>query len=266
MKTDIYLIIGLTKESRHWSPAFIDSLKSEFEPHSIQMVDLSGSGKVRHLKSPILMKKIAAAARSQVVFHEGHRRILISISLGGMSAWSWVDQFPNDFTHLVMINSSLAGLSPLWKRVQPVGMWNFIKVALASRGKKKEKLILDLCSNNRQHADEIYPAWVKIGEEANMSLANTIRQVIAGGTFSAKSTPKIPLLVMAAKHDRLAHYSCSEDIVKHASTTAPVKFVLTEDPLIGHAFHVDAPQVLAEEIRSWVGSDIQSPAPFYFFR
>lgn len=248
MKTDLYLVIGLTKESRHWSQEFIDALKKELNPHSIQLVDLPGSGKFLHQPSPIKMEKIVEKARSQLQFYPGHRRVVIAMSLGGMSAWSWAVHHPEDFTHMVMINSSMGSLSPFWKRVQPKAIFQFFKIASSKKGKKKEKHIIELCSNNEQKGSAIYDSWVQIGEEANMSLMNSVRQIIAGMRFKPKLVPQIPLLVVASKHDRLAHFSCSESIAEHAKA----KLVLTDDPKVGHAFHVDAPVLLADTIRDWL--------------
>lgn len=247
MKLDIYLIIGLTKESRHWSDEFVEAVKNTLNPNSIQLVDLPGSGKFLNKKSPIQIEKIVEEARAQLTFNPDHKRLVIAISLGGMTAWSWVTQYPNDFTHMVMVNSSLGNLSPFWKRVQPPAILEFVKIAIAKKGKAKEKLILDLTSNHKINGEKIYDKWVKIGEVATMSFPNTLRQLIAGMTFRPGKAPKIPLLIIAAKGDRLAHYSCSEAIAKHASA----KFVLTEDASVGHAFHVDAPQFLVDTIKEW---------------
>ncbi len=250
MKTDIYLLIGLTKESRHWSEEFVEALKKSLNPHSIQLVDLPGSGKFLHMPSPTKMEKIVSEARSQLKFFPGHRRVVVAMSLGGMSAWSWAVSYPEDFTHLVMINSSMGGLSPFWKRVQPKAMIQFFKIASSKRGATKEKKILKLCSNQEEKSQKILPSWVRIGEEANMSLLNSIRQIIAGIRFRPKKVPHIPLLIVASKHDRLAHFSCSEAIAEHAKA----ELVLNDDPSIGHAFHVDGPDLLAETIRSWLAN------------
>lgn len=254
MKLDLYLVIGLTKESRHWSEEFIEELKTKLKPNSIQLVDLPGSGKLHHEKSPLSMEEIVDRARSQFTFHPGHQRIVIAISLGGMSAWSWVTRHPDDFTHMVMINSSLGNLSPFWKRVQPKAIFQFFRIAPTKRPTKKEKLILDLCSNDPAKAEKVYPKWVKIGEEANMTLLNTVRQIIAASRFNPKLKPKIPLLVVASKHDRLAHFSCSEAIAEHAKA----KLVLTDRPEVGHAFHVDGPELLADSIQSWLAGFTES--------
>jgi len=248
MKLDLYLIIGLTKESRHWSKDFLQALEVKLKPNSVQLIDLPGSGKFLHKPSPHKMEMIVNEARSQLTFNPKNKRVVIAISLGGMSAWSWVTQYPDDFTHLVMINSSLAKLSPMWKRVQPKAIFKFFGIAAASKGHKKEKKILDLCANNKTNAEKILNDWAKIGEEAGMSLQNTLRQIIAGMLFSPKVKPKLPLLVIAAKNDQLAHFSCSEAIANHSAA----ELVIVNDPSIGHAFHVDAPELLADTIGDWL--------------
>lgn len=246
-KLDIYLIIGLTKESRHWSSDFIEDLRKKLNPNSIQLVDLPGSGKFLDQKSPTEIENIVQEARAQLSFNPGHQRLVIAISLGGMTAWSWTTQFPHDFTHMVMVNSSLGNLSPFWKRVQPMAMIEFVKIALAKKGKEKEKLILDLTANHQMNAAKIYDSWVKIGEVATMSFPNTLRQLLAGLKFKPGKAPQIPLLIVAAKGDRLAHYSCSEAIAQHASA----QLVITDDQNVGHAFHVDAPEFLVDTILGW---------------
>jgi pimeloyl-ACP methyl ester carboxylesterase len=250
MKTDVYLLIGLTKESRHWSEEFIHALKEKLNPNSIQFVDLPGSGRFLNSSSPLKMEDIVTESRTQLKFYPGHRRVVISMSLGGMSAWSWSVLYPDDFTHMVMINSSLGGLSPFWKRVQPAAMIQFFKIAGTKRGSKKEQRILGLCSNHEEKSRKIHPSWTLIGEEANMSLLNSIRQIIAGIRFRPKAAPQIPLLVVASKHDRLAHFSCSQAIAQYAKA----ELILTDEPSIGHAFHVDGPDLLAETIGKWLSN------------
>jgi hypothetical protein len=97
-----------------------------------------------------------------------------------------------------MINSSLGNLSPFWKRVQPKAILQFVKIALASNGKGKEKLILELTSHNQKNADKIFPKWEEIGKVANMSFANTVRQVLAGFKFKPGVAPKIPYFLASS--------------------------------------------------------------------
>jgi pimeloyl-ACP methyl ester carboxylesterase len=244
---DVYLIIGLTKESRHWSKDFIDEIKKVINPKEIVFVDLPGSGKYLKDKSPTNISDIVDFSRAKQTFNPNRSRMVIAISLGGMVAWNWVTRYPDDFQSFVMINSSMSGVSSVFKRVQPSAAIDFFKIAATKNGAEKEQLVLDLCSNNPENAKKILPSWTKLGVESSMHFSNILRQLIAGMNFKAKLVPKIPMLIIAAKHDRLAHYSCSQDIAKLVNA----KFILCTDLLVGHAFHVDAPEYLVSEIKTW---------------
>jgi pimeloyl-ACP methyl ester carboxylesterase len=244
---DIYLVIGLTKEARHWSDDFLQEIKRELNPVEIHLVDLPGSGKLLHKASPLSISKIVDTARSTQTFHLERKRLVVAISLGGMVAWDWVSRYPQDFHGMVMINSSLAGVSPLFKRLQPRGLMDFLRIATTPQGEKKEKLILGLCSNHPERSRKILPRWVELGFEAPMSFRNILHQFLSAAKFRPTKKPQIPLLVIAAKHDRLAHFSCSQDTAK----LAQAKLVICEDPSVGHAFHVDAPEFLVKTIKAW---------------
>ncbi len=245
---DVYLVIGLTKEARHWSQDFLNEIHRELSPKEIHLVDLPGSGKLLHKPSPASMEKIVDRARAEQVFHPDRKRVVIAISLGGMVAWNWVTRYPQDFHGMVMINSSLAGVSPIFKRLQPKGLVDFLRIAITPQGEKKERLILELCSNHSLRAEQILPRWTELGQEAPMSLRNILHQIFSAAKFRPKNIPSIPLLVIAAKHDRLAHYSCSGDTAK----LAQAKLVINDDPQVGHAFHVDAPEFLVKAIKEWL--------------
>jgi pimeloyl-ACP methyl ester carboxylesterase len=244
---DIYLIIGLTKESRHWSEDFLAELKKSLGPIEIHLVDLPGAGKHLEIKSPRSISGIVDKARSHQIFNPKRKRLVIAISLGGMVAWDWVTRYPDDFHGFVMINSSLAGVSPVFKRLMPKALYGFIQIALAPKGEKKEKAILKLCSNRPDLSEKILPRWSEIGREANMRLSNVINQLLAAMKFKPGQLPVLPMLVVAAQKDRLAYYKCSQDIAHLTSA----KFVLCTDPTVGHAFHVDGPEFLAHEIKTW---------------
>lgn len=244
---DIYLVIGLTKESRHWSAEFVHELQSQLSPKHIHLVDLPGAGQYLNQSSPVSISTIVDRARERQTFHADRKRLVVAISLGGMVAWDWTTRYPEDFHGFVMINSSLAGLSSMFKRLQPMAFIEFLKIAATPAGEKKERRILDLCSNNADKSQKILPRWVELSE-ATMHFPNVLKQFIAAGTFRATSKPTLPILVIAAKNDRLAHHSCSKDIANFTNAT----FILNEDPSIGHAFHVDGPDVLSHEIKRWI--------------
>jgi pimeloyl-ACP methyl ester carboxylesterase len=80
-----------------------------------------------------------------------------------------------------------------------------------------------------------------------MAKLNMVRQTIAGARFNPDYKPEIPTLIIAARHDRLAHYSCSENLQKVWNGD----FHMIEEVHIGHGVHIDAPIELAQIIYEW---------------
>lgn len=74
-----------------------------------------------------------------------------------------------------------------------------------------------------------------------------IRQMIAAARFRLDHKPNMPVLIIAAKHDRLAHYSCSKNLQK----VWRKDLYLLPEKYIGHGVHIDAPCELAKLIYDW---------------
>lgn len=252
-KTQLFLVIGLTKEGRHWDDSFVQYLKNKFNTEEAFLVDLPGSGEFDEESSPISIEDIIKQTRRRYKenFDPDARRILVSISLGGMAGASWVEQYPDDFHDFVIINSSFSNLSPIYKRVQPQSMKKFFSIFLTKCKKDKDRKIVKMCSNNTDRHEETLEKWDELSNISFMKPTNIIRQVLAGATFKLPSAkPKANVYVVAAKHDSLAHYSCSEDLAKHWD--APL--YLFEEKHIGHALHIDAPEELAENIHNFLNA------------
>lgn len=247
----IFLLIGLTKESAHWDDTFVEKLKELYDTQEVIAMDLPGAGKYLDLASPLTMEGIVSMTRDhyQDYFKNSDQfeNILVAISLGGMVATEWLKNFPNDFSKFVIVNSSFKGLSPVYKRVQPKAMLEFFKIFGTADDKKREDRIIKLCGNNVQNHPPILEKWVKIAKERPMSKLNMIRQTIAGARFNPEYRPEIPTLIIAARHDKLAHHSCSENLQKYWNGD----FHMIEEVHIGHGVHIDAPNELAQIIYEW---------------
>lgn len=247
----IFLLIGLTKESAHWDDTFVAKLKELYKTDSVIAMDLPGAGKFLDLASPLSISGIVSLTRGHYLtkFDDSDQfeNILVAISLGGMVATEWLKNYPEDFSKFVIVNSSFKGLSPIYKRVQPKAMLEFFKIFGTKDDSKREDKIIKLCGNNKENHETIHKKWVKIAKERPISKLNMIRQTIAGARFSPDYRPEIPTLIIAAKHDRLAHYSCSENLQKAWNGDLH----MIEEVHIGHGVHIDAPNELAQIIYEW---------------
>jgi pimeloyl-ACP methyl ester carboxylesterase len=248
-KTRIFLIIGLTKESAHWDDVFIEKLKEFYDVEDITAIDLPGTGAFIDQKSPATISEIVSVSRKnyESLFIKDENRLLVAISLGGMVATEWTRQFPQDFNQFVIMNSSFKGLNPLFKRLQPWGMTQFLKVFLAPTHTSKEKFILELVSNQKEVQKNTLSKWVEISKERPISKENMVRQTVAAARYTFNHKPEIPTFIIASTHDRLAHFSCSQALHKEWGGD----FHLIEDPKAGHGLHVDIPEMLARLITDW---------------
>jgi len=250
-KTRVFLMIGLTKESEHWDDLFIETLKKKYDGCEVIAMDLPGAGRFLDMKSPLTMGGIVRQTRKsyQEFFQDNdeYNNIMVSISLGGMVSIEWLRIFPKDFQQFVIVNSSLKGICSLTERVQPSAIGKFFKIFLANKAEVKEDLILKLCGNSQEAYTRNYDKWVKLSHDRPMSKENMVRQVVAGAIFNPDFTPQIPFYIIAARHDRLASYTCSQKL--HQKWGG--KFHLIEDEKVGHGVHIDAPVQLANLIHEW---------------
>jgi len=254
--TRIFLIIGLTKESTHWDDTFLKTIKEKFKTNDIIAIDLPGSGKYLDQKSPMNLKRIVRNTRLNYkkCFKDDTNNILISISLGGMVGTAWLEQFPDDFDKFVIINSSLKNYSSIYKRTLPWAMKRLFGVFFASTPENKEHKVLELCSNNSEVYDHVKTKWVKIAKERPMGRINMVKQILAGATYNSNYKPNLPLLIIAARHDKIVHYSCSENLHKNWGGNLQ----MIEGDHIGHAAHIDAPVELATIIYDWAKKQANS--------
>jgi pimeloyl-ACP methyl ester carboxylesterase len=248
----IFLLIGLTRESKHWDDTFVNSLKEKFKTDDIVGLDIPGAGTRLSEKTPVTMKAIVKSMR-KFYAHElatDQEKILITASLGGMIGATWLDLFRADFDRFVIINSSFGNFSPVHKRVQPSSIKDFFKVFFAKGNDDKENKTLSLCANSNDAIKRTLPKWIEIAKTRPLAKENILRQLAAGATCRVQFEPQIPVLIVASKFDRLAHYSCSQEI----HSRWPMSTLhLCDDPKIGHAYHIDAPAKLADTIVEWVG-------------
>jgi pimeloyl-ACP methyl ester carboxylesterase len=250
-KVHLIFMIGLTKEGSHWDDTFVKEMSEKLNADKVTLTDLPGSGKRLHEKSPLSIEGIVDSSHQYYKdeFDNDHTKILITVSLGGMVGSCWVTKYPEDFDKFIIINSSINNYSRIFfERLSPRAVMDFLKVGFSFNKAKQERIIIDLCSNNKDHHDHTYDKWMKISRERPMSLFNMARQTFAGSQFSLDKVPTIPTLVIASKHDKLAHYVCSEKIAHHWNCESH----FFDKPHIGHAAHIDAPKELSEVIHRWL--------------
>lgn len=256
------LLRGLIRERKHWGH-FPDDLQAQFPQDEVITIDLPGNGTRYRQKSPTKISKYAEFLHSttEEIFQREKRPqiTVVAVSLGAMVALEWAHRYPNDFDKLIMINTSLRGLNPIYRRLRPANYPKFLKAGLSRDAGKKERQILEIVSNKRQKIEEALPLWSEIGRQRPVSVMNSLRQLLAAARFKApKSAPPMPVLTLASRGDKLAHYLCSEKIAK----TWNLPLILHENA--GHDLCLDDPEWVIRQFKMWKQEESKSfSEPFF---
>ena len=248
------LLRGLTRESRHWgdfAPQFARYTAGE----KVIVLDLPGNGEFFSRSSP-------TSVRSMVAFVRGRLQVqglqppyrLLAMSLGGMVAVDWAQQYPQDIAGLVLINTSMRPFNSTTQRLRPA---NWLQLALmaarwgnAGHADRAERAIHRLTCNQSLSRDKDLAAWLRIRRDAPVSAANAARQLWAVARFScATSPPDCPTLVLSSAMDHLVNPVCS------ARLASAWQAEHLQHPWAGHDLSHDDADWVCRQVAGWLGAD-----------
>jgi alpha-beta hydrolase superfamily lysophospholipase len=253
MKTcNLFLLRGLIRESEHWGD-FLETLQAKAPHANLFTLDIPGCGIYNHKPSPPSIPKIVDHLRQDyqnILKNTDYKDLpnhIAAISLGGMLTVEWVTKNPHDFKKAIVINSSLKGFSPLFKRMLPKNVPKLFDIASTKNIEEKEEKILRLVSNNKSTFDKTLALWIKIQKKKPVSTYNAARQIWAAISYDPPmSKPKTPILILNSAKDRLVDPDCSVAIAD--KWNLPIH----THPEAGHDLSGDAPEWLADEISKFI--------------
>ena len=206
----VLLLRGLLRESRHWLN-FPNKLAQVLQ-RPVLSLDLPGCGVWHHLRSestiPKLRAQLQAQWQRQYPEYQEKAMDVVAISMGGMLALDWALAAPAQIQSLTLINSSSAGLSPIWQRFKPQ---NYLKVlqALVCDTQQREQLIWQMTVNSPINPP-ILALWQQWATECPVTRANALRQLWAASRFRIKQIPSCPIQILSSVEDRLVSSACSQ--------------------------------------------------------
>jgi pimeloyl-ACP methyl ester carboxylesterase len=180
---------------------------------------------------------------------------LLAMSLGAMIAIAWASDHPNDVAGAVLINTSVGGPHPFYRRLRPGAWWRLIGIALPGlTDADRESAILRLTSEARARSKVAIPLRVAYRRERPVALRNVLRQLIAAARFQAPGrAPLAPLLVLSGARDRLVDPTCSRRLARAWHTA------YAEHPDAGHDLALDDPAWVVEQVRGWPCAAVAAP-------
>ncbi len=234
------LIRGLTRSYFHWFD-FKTELQQALNLESIETPELPGNGYLSELNTPDNLTNCIDELRKQI------QKIdepvgLLGISLGGVIATKWAHDYPNDISHLVIINSSFSS-SPFYHRLKPK---NYLKIILMTFSKNLddlEKFILQTTSNTDLWKKKLQDG-IAFQKKHPVQFQNLIQQLRLAQQANFKTKPAAETLILTSENDRLVHHTCSLKIAKAWNLQAKIH------PTAGHDLPMDDAAWIIEKIKS----------------
>jgi pimeloyl-ACP methyl ester carboxylesterase len=241
------LLRGLARESAHWGD-FVPLLQTTFPDAQIKTLDLPGTGRFYRDESPKTIKAIAETVRGHALELGLLQQpvTVLALSLGGMVAWEWLHNHPDDSCGAALLSTSFSGLNPFYERLRWQIYGKFFALMMQRALYKRELAIVQLVNNSRERDGQIAQEWEQIQRERPISLKNMYHQMLAAATYQPSPTkPTQPVLLLNAKGDRLVDPVCSETIQKKWHLE------LHTHPWAGHDLTVDDGAWVALQLQEW---------------
>lgn len=238
------LLRGLTREARHWG-GFPGRLASRLPSgHRVVAIDLPGNGRLHEQRSPASVAALASKCHAELDrLGEPEPYFVIALSLGAMVAVHWAALPGSAVRGCVLLNTSLAGLSPFWQRLRPAAWPALARIALAD-APRREALILALTCNHPV-APSVGADWATWAAQCPLSGANAARQLYAAATCRAPAKPALPVLLLASERDRMVSAGCTRAIARAWGAVAAYH------PSAGHDLPMDDPEWVIFQVLQW---------------
>ncbi len=243
-----FLLRGLAREESHWG-SFIEDMRVQFPNSEIQTIDLPGAGRYSHMRAPLLIAEYAKFVRARFAELRQAEKpaYLLATSLGAMVVNEWVRQDPQGVQGMVLINTSMKGCSPFFKRLRPAAYKHLTRILRERNPERREYNILEMVSNRPENYATIAQQWAQINVERPIRRETFARQIYAASRYAPDMTPPpVPVLLLNSLTDRMVHPSCSQDIAKKWHCE------IRRHPTAGHDMTLDAGPWVAATVAEWL--------------
>ena len=243
------LLRGLAREAGHWG-RFPDRLRAALGAgHEVRALDLPGNGTRHAQASARTVAGLVAACREVLAAQQGQGSVrLVALSLGAMVALEWAcTAAPGELAGCALINTSLGGHSPAWRRLRPA---TALRLAWACRPgadvQQREQRVLEATSGDPARHAGLSREWAAIAAARPVRPANVLRQLLAAARYRVPArAPEVPLLVLCSQGDRLVSPQCSHVLAQSWGLPLHVH------PWAGHDLTLDDPDWVARQLANW---------------
>ncbi len=242
LSTPWIFLRGLTRGNVHWGdfPKLFQKQNPDIE---FELLEIPGNGSSSNGLTPldpqILINQIRLKSK---ILQKSQMVNICGISFGGMIAIKWAELYPNEVKTVVAINSSFSQFSNFYDRLNPVNYLNFLRATITVNLKLREKLILDMTSNNHARTHSFIEEFAAFSVSHPFRFLNLIRQLILAKNIKVNLPLLTPVKIVCSKKDRLVKVNCSISLGKYFCTD------LIVHPNAGHDIPLDDPEWLVHQI------------------
>jgi pimeloyl-ACP methyl ester carboxylesterase len=247
------LLRGFGREKRYWGSfpdQFEIELKKKYPKAKIMTIDLPGFGTEFLRKSPSNIPEIVKDVRDRWLAERGEGSgewNMLAVSLGGMIALSWAEDYPNDFKRMVLVNSSLKGLSPATKRVMPRNYFTLLRIIFSNNFLTREKMVLKMITSLKGGALlELARENATYAKMSPPRRRNAFAQIFAIMKFKPSIKTSVPKLILSSLGDTFTDPKCSEDLAHYYQ--APHK----KHPNANHDLPTDDGAWVINQVIEWL--------------
>ena len=239
---------GLARERRHWG-SFVDIFSEMVPGTRLHGLDFPGVGTENDRSCPASIDGIVAdcrrrwqALRAEVA---GPWSIL-GISLGGMVSMDWCARHPEDFEHLVVINSSTRDLSSPLRRLNHKVIPQLAGAIMEKDPVKRERMVLGFTSRMATDIEGNARRAAAYMQDSPIKRRTVFKQLFAAARFSAPQEIDIPTLILAGAQDPLADPRCAFRLSRHLGAALHIH------PEAGHDLSLDDPAWISRQVSTWL--------------
>ncbi len=230
------LIRGLIRGSFHWH-TFPKKLAAAFPDDTFHVFDLPGNGRRNKERSPLSLDEYTDDIRVQARRLE--RIHVIAISLGGMIALDWLAHHPGEVESAFIMNTSLGDTGPFYKRLKYLNYPKIVK-SFFSDLETREKMILEMTSNNLKEHAAVLPEYVALARQFPGERINFVRQLVVAG--KTRYNPALEryknLNFVVSANDRLVHSENTLNLSQRLNLIPKIH------PWAGHDLTLDDPDFM----------------------
>lgn len=239
----LILFRGLMRETRHWGP-FLEMVKAKY---NVVAVDLPGVGAAASQMPPFSVFGMSEAVRKQVLKQNAPPPYgLLGVSLGGMVALEWAQNYPREVAGCIAINTS-SKLSSALERLRWQVWSQFAPLPFLSDVKKREEKVTQLVINDPEKQKQAYELWALIAHDFKTHPLAFPNQMLAASKYlpgdSLKGSEDVLLLV--AEGDRLVDPACSQVLSER------YQWPMKAHPWGGHDLAWDDPEWILTQVQSF---------------